>query len=280
MRVLREIENDWKEIGRDPKWGEFKFNLQEDKVLKKSKLLVFTESKETAEYLSRKIEDELNEKTICFTGSSSKKLREEVIENFDARVLKPKNKYRILVTTDTLAEGVSLHRSNVVMNYDIPWNPSRMMQRVGRINRVDTEFGTVHTYNFFPTVESESAIGLQAAAEAKIEAFIEMLGTDAKLLTENEEIKSFSLFDHLTSKETITGETEHGEEDSELKYLKIIREIQQNNEELFARIKSLPQKARAARKSKQTFSDTKLPQNSVLTYFRIGKLDKFYLAKE
>ena len=107
-----------------------------------------------------------------------------------------------------LSEGVNLHASNVVINYDIPWNPTRLIQRVGRVNRVDTTFDTIYTYNFFPTEESNDIIKLKEAAEAKIHAFIEMLGADARLLTDGEEIKSHDLFAKLTSKKTITGEDE------------------------------------------------------------------------
>jgi superfamily II DNA/RNA helicase len=163
-----------------------------------------------------------------------------------------------------------LHRAHVVVNYDIPWNPTRMMQRVGRINRVDTEFDRIFTYNFFPSEEGEEEIGLQASAEAKIEAFIEMLGADARLLTENEEIKSFNLFSRITAKETLTGETETAA-DSELKYLQVIRDVQDNHPRLFDRIKRLPRKCRTARH----YPDY---AKSLLTYFRLDKLDKFYLS--
>ena len=122
-----------------------------------------------------------------------------------------------------LAEGVNLHRSNIVFNYDIPWNPTRLIQRVGRVNRVDTKFDTIHAYNFFPTEESNDLIKLREAAEAKIHAFIEMLGADARLLTEGEEIKSHDLFAKWTSKKTITGEDE--EEETELGYLTEIRTV-------------------------------------------------------
>jgi superfamily II DNA/RNA helicase len=270
LRDLQSIQEDWKKIYRDPKWEKLKSLLEHDKIFHEAKLLIFSESKETAEYLHRRIADELDEQALCFTGSSKKSLREEVINNFDARVRTSSNGFRVLITTDALAEGVSLHRSNVVVNYDIPWNPTRMMQRVGRINRVDTKFERVYTYNFFPSKEGNDEIGLREAAEAKIEAFIEMLGTDARLLTENEEIKSFNLFDRIMSKETLTGES-GADEDSELKYLKFIREIQQNEKELFAQIKKLPLKARAARHVKDE-------KNSLVTYFRLGKLEKFYLA--
>jgi len=269
-RVLRAIKADWEEIFRDPKWEKLKSLLQTDAVFSQSKLLLFTESRETAEYLSKRITDELDELTLCFSGSSKKSLREEVILNFDARVKNARDDFRILVTTDTLAEGVSLHRAHVVINYDIPWNPTRMMQRVGRINRVDTEFDRIFTYNFFPSEEGNNEIGLREAAEAKIEAFIEMLGADARLLTENEEIKSFNLFARISAKETLTGEAE-SEVDSELKYLQVIRDVQDNDPRLFDRIKRLPRKCRTARRFPEYSS-------ALLTYFRLGKLDKFYLS--
>ncbi len=150
-----------------------------------------------------------------------------------------------------------------------------MIQRVGRINRVDTPFKEIFTYNFFPTEEANDVIKLKEAAIAKINYFIEMLGNDAKLLTDGEEIKSFELFNKLTSKEFILGD-EEGEE-SELKYLKVIEDIRDNNKELFSQIKSLPRKARVARKVSFKYQNF---ENSVLTYFRKGKLEKFYLSNE
>jgi superfamily II DNA/RNA helicase len=206
-----------------------------------------------------------------FTGSSSSALREKVIDNFDAKARNKKDEYRILVTTEVLSEGVNLHRSNIVINYDLPWNPTRLMQRVGRINRVDTKFKKIYTYNFFPTVQSNNLIKLKEAAEAKIHSFIEMLGADAKLLTDGEEIKSHDLFTRLTSKKTITGEDEA--EESELKYLQVIRTIRDTNPSLFEHIKRLPKKARTAR-----IYDIK--DDSLLTYFRKGKLQKFYLSNK
>jgi superfamily II DNA/RNA helicase len=186
----------------------------------------------------------------------------------------PKDDYRILVATEVLSEGVNLHRSHVVINYDIPWNPTRLIQRVGRVNRVDTKFDKIYTFNFFPTKKSNDLIKLREAAEAKIRAFIEMLGADAKLLTDGEEIKSQSLFSRLNSKETITGE--NAEEDSELKYLAEIREVRDKNSDLFERIKRLPKKARSSRLLPAAAPAKTFP--ALLTYFRRDKLDKFFLA--
>src|SRR3989338_4773165 len=184
--ILLEIKKLWHHIDRDPKLLKFLWELSTNSVLKENHLIIFTESKETANYLFKNINQQYPDKVLCFTGDSGEATRDKVIENFDARARHPKEDYRILVSTEVLSEGVNLHRANVVINYDIPWNPTRMMQRVGRINRVDTLFDTIHTFNFFPTTQSNDQIKLKEAAEGKINAFLTLLGGDAELLTEGE----------------------------------------------------------------------------------------------
>jgi len=274
LKALVKIRNLWKQVTRDPKWESFRVILKKTDLLKSGKLIIFTESKETAVYLAGKIRDEVDSKVLLFTGESLKTVREDVIANFDAKAYRPKDDHRILVATEVLAEGVNLHRSNVVINYDIPWNPTRLIQRVGRVNRVDTKFDKIYTYNFFPTEEGNDLIKLREAAEAKIHAFIQMLGADARLLTEGEEIVSHDLFAKWNSKKTITGEDE--DEESELKFLTEIRSIRDKQPDLFERIKRLPKKARSTR----TVSVEPAVQNfpALLTYFRQGKLDKFFLG--
>src|SRR3990167_6663286 len=174
--ILLEIKKLWHHIDRDPKLLKFLNELSKNSVLKENHLIIFTESKETANYLFKNINQQYPDKVLCFTGDSGEATRDKVIENFDARARHPKEDYRILVSTEVLAEGVNLHRSNTVINYDIPWNPTRMMQRVGRVNRVDILFDKIHTFNFFPTKQSNDQIKLKEAAEAKINAFLTLLG--------------------------------------------------------------------------------------------------------
>lgn len=264
--ILRQIQAMWKTVKRDPKIIAFKEALELQEPIHDGKSIIFTESKETADYLKLQLQDAFDGKIVSFTGSSSSAEREEVIANFDANAKHPKDDFRLLITTDVLAEGVNLHRANVVINYDIPWNPTRIMQRVGRINRVDTKHDKIYTYTFFPTDQSNDLIKLKEAAEAKIAAFISLLGADARLLTESEVVETHSLFSQLLSKETIEG---GDEPESELKYLQQIRMVRDENPDLFEKIKRLPKKARTARKSEDSSS-------SLLTYFRKGKLQKFF----
>src|SRR3989344_5591746 len=271
LKILEEINDIWNKINRDPKLDKFVEILSKDKILKEYKLIVFTESKETGSYLENKLKDK--HKVLAFSSKSSEAIRGKVIDNFDPAIKNKQDDIRILISTDILSEGVNLNRSNVVINYDIPWNPIKIMQRVGRINRVSKNppFDKIYTYNFFPAGPINENISLKEAAEAKIRAFIEMLGNDARLLTD-EEIKSHSfLFKRLNSKEAINGEGE--DEDTELKYLTFLRDIRDNDKDLFEKIKRLPKKARTARKHKDNLS-------SVLTFFRKGKLRKTFIANE
>ena len=147
--TLVEIRELWRNVNRDPKLIKFINELSKNRVLRNNHLIIFTESKETANYLFKNIIKEYPGKVLLFTGDSGESVRDKVTENFDARAHHRKDDYRILISTEVLSEGVNLHRANVVINYDIPWNPTKMMQRVGRINRVDTPFDVIHTFNFF-----------------------------------------------------------------------------------------------------------------------------------
>ncbi|HAU1152512.1 TPA: helicase [Legionella pneumophila] len=267
LQILYEIKRSWDSIARDPKLEQFVELLSNHPILKNNKLIVFTESRETAEYLDNRLNNDFSKKVLTYTSSSGQAQRQKVIDNFDARAALPKNDYRILVTTEVLAEGVNLHASNTVINYDIPWNPTRLRQRVGRINRVDTTFKKIYTFNFFPTPQSNEKIKLKEAAEAKIQYFITLLGEDSHLLTEDEAIESHELFSQLLSKSSLA---EEDSDHSELKYFQIIRKIKKHDPQLFELIKALPKKARTA---KETSTETAL-----ITFFRKNKLQKFFLT--
>ena len=280
LAMLRQIQTSWKAIKRDPKWIEFKRQLTT--TLARGKLIIFTEFADTARYLAEKIKKDVEPETLLFSSTSSPELRRAVIANFDANKKEPLDDYRILITTDVLAEGVNLHRSATVINYDIPWNPSRMMQRVGRVNRVGTKFKTIFSYNFFPPDEGNDQIALTESAKSKIAAFISLLGSDARLLTGDEQITSHNLFDRINSEAAAEGGEE--EQKSELKYLRQILDVKEKQPELFQRILALPRKARSTRHhapepGSAEHPDTVTPspdRPAVITYFRQDRLHKIF----
>lgn len=276
LSKLKMIKRLWKPINHDPKLDKFISDLKNNKLLKKSKILIFTESKETAEYLKENIDKHLKNQTILFTGGSKNRDRDTIQENFNPDVpqIEQKNDYRILVTTDILAEGISLHRANVIINYDLPWNPTRIMQRVGRINRVGTKFNDIYVFNFFPSSQVSDHMSLEENIASKIQSFHDTLGEDFKYLSEEEEVDTYGIFgknlyNKLNSKEVL--EEEDFDEDSTLKYLKIIRDIRDENEALFVKIKNYPKKIRSAKC---------LDKNGTLTFFRKGYMKRFFISDE
>ena len=279
LSILKEIKALWSCINTDPKLETFIQELRTTTALKKNKLIIFTESKETGDYIYEALQEVFKGKVMFYSSAggrhTDKKLtsnhtvsRNIITENFDPKNKEQTDDLRILISTDVLAEGINLHRSNVIVNYDLPWNPTRVLQRVGRVNRLGTIFPKVHIFNFFPTTQSDKHLGLEVNITNKIQMFHDILGEDAKYLSDGEEFGSQELFNTLNSKASYTGEDEG---DSELKYLELMRSIRDKRPELFDKIKHLPKKARSG------FKKENLEDNALVTFFRIGKLKKFYI---
>jgi superfamily II DNA/RNA helicase/HKD family nuclease len=286
LETLRKIESLWIDVNKDPKLKEFIDELATNKILKNKKLVIFTESKETGDYLYNNLIKHFPKEVLFYssagavheyTGDDAVTDRLLIKQNYDPSNKVQKDDINLLITTDVLAEGVNLHRSNIVINYDLPWNPTKVLQRVGRVNRVGTKHKKIHIFNFFPTDQSKAKgeLELEENIKAKIQAFHDTLGEDAKYLTEEEQYTSHGLFGDylykkLTDKKTFEGEQQ--EERSELEYLKLLRDLRDQNLTLFEKLKHLPKKARSSREV------NKLNKDSLVTFFRKGKLKKFFLT--
>ncbi|MCK4599216.1 SWF/SNF helicase family protein, partial [Candidatus Bipolaricaulota bacterium] len=220
LQLLEEIHALWIKINSDPKLEAFMTELQANPALKDKHLVIFTESKETGEYLFENLNRRFPNEVLFYSSQGGRYAEGEksvpvarglIKESFDPNYHTQNDKIRILISTDVLAEGINLHRSNTVINYDLPWNPTKVLQRVGRVNRVGTIHPEIQVFNFFPTDQSEQEIGLEANIKAKIQAFHDTLGEDAKYLTEEEVVTTHELFGdtlykRLSSKGTYEGE--------------------------------------------------------------------------
>lgn len=271
LSSLKSLRDMWGIINTDPKLNEFKKALTTDGNMLGKKVIVFTESKETAEYLYDNLQEIYGSRVIYFSGQSSQQLKVQIEDSFN-----PKNKsknndrFDLLITTDVLAEGINLHRANVLVNYDLPWNPTRIMQRVGRINRVGSEFDRIFVYNFFPTAQTAAHLPLEERILEKLQAFHDTLGEDIKYLSDEEEISSKKLFQDLNS-------DMDGEEEStnpELAYLAIIRQIRDNDPQLFNKIKRLPRKAKAGKYAML------VDNTATVGFIRKGALKTFFLSDD
>ena len=243
LKLLTELVELWDKVTYDPKLTAFIDNLKNEFLRKDinptGKLVVFTESMDTAEYLTKNLQGSVETPILCVSSTNRSKIFDTILENFDANYepSKQKDDHNIIITTDVLAEGVNLHRANVIVNYDTPWNATRLMQRIGRVNRIGSVAGTIHNYNFYPSQQGDEEIKLYNKALVKLQGFHSAFGEDAQIFTHEELVEQFNLFE--------TGLPD--DEDLRLKYLKFIREYKDLNPREFKRIENLPLKARTGR---------------------------------
>lgn len=193
--------------------------LGKNREIVKRKVVLFTESKETGDYLFENLFNAFQKKVMFYSSHGGRYedlktkhnhtvSRDAVTNNFDPKADSLADDIQILITTDVLAEGV----------------------------------------NFFPTTHSDMHLGLEANITNKLQMFHYIMGEDAKYLSDGEKTGSQELFQTLNSKATYTGEDDG--ENTELKYLSMIREIRDSNPDLFDKIKKLPKQARSGMKSK------------------------------
>jgi hypothetical protein len=201
ITILQGIYDDWFDetgkITKDPKFDSFvalvKQMLKDDP---KRKIVLFSGFADTIEYLGQRLKDE---KLPVFAYSSriaSDANKKTIIENFDAGLPngRQRDDYKILVATDAISEGYNLHRAGTIFNYDIPYNPTRVIQRIGRINRVNKKvFDELYIYNYFPSVIGEQNVSIERISTIKMRMIHAIMGGDTKILDKDEEL-TFSNF--------------------------------------------------------------------------------------
>jgi len=193
--------------------------LQEE--LKNKKIIIFSYFKDTARYLYRYlggnkewlstkadehdkkfVEDfleKLGNKKMSITDSdvtpSERKhriLRFAPRANKKEEVIGSEREIDILISTDVLSEGQNLQDAEVLINYDLHWNPVRMIQRIGRIDRIGSTHDVVYVYNFFPEDKLENLLGLMNKLRKKLDAINKTIGLDASVLGETPNPRDFN----------------------------------------------------------------------------------------
>ena len=263
MALLLEIQKKWfgkeGEIKTDPKLESFKAILQSQLNKEpKRKIVVFTEFADTADYLGKELQD-YGLPVFKYTSADASQGNKGIINaNFNAGEKKEyqKDDYKILIATDAISEGYNLHRAGTVINYDIPYNPTRIIQRIGRINRINKKvFDELYIYNYFPTDVGESETRTKEISTLKMAMIHAIMGEDTKVLTKDEEIQSYFL-------EQYRKEMAKSEEVSwDVKYQKILNAAK--GTEVFEEAMQLPHRARTGRSAEK-------PRSGVLMFGKKG----------
>lgn len=197
LRLISDLYDRWASNSEDPKFDAFKENLRpvlfNPQTNTSGKLVIFTEAIDTVQALERAVKAK-GYKPLVITAANRNEKEHEIAENFDANYEKEwKNDYNVIITTEVLAEGVNLHRANVILNYDTPWNSTRLMQRIGRVNRIGSKEPYVYVYNFMPSAQGDAQIKLVRKAHTKLQSFHILFGEDSKIFTDEETIKHYGI---------------------------------------------------------------------------------------
>lgn len=138
LKRLEKMANDVRVSGIDRKWDELSHLLQDNSAMfgedgQREKLIIFTEHKDTLNYLTGKIRSLFGnpESVVTIHGGMLRDERRKVEQLFKQDV-----GVRVLIATDAAGEGINLQRAHLMINYDLPWNPNRLEQRFGRIHRI------------------------------------------------------------------------------------------------------------------------------------------------
>lgn len=276
QETLEKMCKAWEKItdADDSKFAKFKELLKHELFKEdrnpEQKLVVFSESVDTVKYLERRI----NRKDVLVISADNRsKLFKTIRENFDANYKTKLNDYNIILTTDVLAEGVNLHRANVIVNYDTPWNSTRLMQRIGRVNRIGSASKHIYNYVFYPSREGNREINLNQIALSKIQTFHSTFGEDNQIYSQQEILDRdlTKLFDEGMKKQK-------EEANQELPFYEELRTLYKTNRREYNRIEKLSLRSRTGRE-KRTVEGVTL-SGDTLVFLKTNFRKVFFLVSE
>jgi superfamily II DNA or RNA helicase len=247
-------------------------------VLKEGKRLIFTQYADTAKYLFENLnpggkKDDID---VIFSGDKSKA---RVVGRFapkanpEYRFQSGESELFTLISTDVLAEGLNLQDCNKVINYDLHWNPVRLIQRLGRIDRIGSEHDVVYAFNFLPETGIERNLGLREKLRNRIQEIHDTIGEDSAILDPSEQINEEAMYAIYEKK----GGQLSLLEDEEEEFLdlneaeEILRQLRRENPGEFERIASLRDGIRAVKPS-----ETK----GLYVFCQAGRYQQLFLLDE
>jgi superfamily II DNA or RNA helicase len=272
LKLLEEIKDEWFSAGiiADPKAEHIKKHVKA--MLEKEpdrKVVIFSEYSDTADDLFRQFSDS-GLKVFKYSAADSCKENKEIIRrNFDAGYSIKDDSFDVLIATDAISEGYNLHRAGTIINYDIPYNPTRVIQRVGRINRINKKvFNELFIFNFFPTLTGEIETHTRQITTLKISLIHALLGEDTQYLTTDEELKSFyatEFKDELSKTEELSWD---------IKFRNVLENAKAEDSDGLAEASSLPKRCRIAR------TEAKTDKKGVIVFGRKGNDYAFRFCSE
>ena len=228
--------------------------------LKDKKRLIFTQYEDTAKYLYDNLNPDGSRQDLDVIYSSSGKSKALLVARFAPKANQNyqfkagETEINTLIATDVLAEGLNMQDGDLIINYDLHWNPVKLIQRFGRIDRIGSEKEVIYGFNFLPELGIERNLGLQQKLRNRIQEIHDTIGEDAAILDRNEQLNEeamYAIYGKQSESENVQlslfDETEELMELTDAE--EILKQLRQDRRLEYDRITRLPNGIRSARYS-------------------------------
>lgn len=239
--------------------------------LRDTKVLIFTQYADTARYLFENLKGRIPSLAVV-DGSTKNKhhlLRRFAPVSNHYELKQGEEEVQTVIATDVLSEGLNLQDCSCIVNYDLHWNPVRLIQRVGRIDRIGSPHDVIHIFNFFPETALDAGLGLRERLANRIQEIHDTIGEDEKILDESERLNDEAMYATYGNEESVLDEDDGGFDLSEAEEL--IRNIRDNDPEAFRRLREMPFGIRSGLASEV---------EGIFVFCEAGNLQRLYLAGE
>ncbi len=216
------------------------------------KALIFSEAETTVEYLYRELNPDGRQTEIArLTGGTSHDA-ERIVKRFaptwnlSEREAMPGPEIRVLLATDIVSEGQNLQDCACVLNYDLHWNPVRLIQRFGRVDRIGTEHAVINLHNMWPDVAVDEELSLTERLHRRIQSFHNLIGLDSKLLSDAERLNASAMYRIYDGKALPDMDDGLDEVAANQRAITLLQRIQESDPHLWNTITELPDGIRSA----------------------------------
>ena len=247
--------------------------------LNEGKCLIFTQYADTARYLFENINPngEWDDIDVIYSGDKSK---ERVVGRFapkanpEYRFQRRESELSTLIATDVLAEGLNLQDGDKIINYDLHWNPVRLIQRFGRIDRIGSEHDVIYGFNFLPEIGIEQNLGLQEILQHRIQEIHDTIGEDSAILDNSEQLNEAAMYAIYEGEGEQLNLFEENEDEKTIDLNEvegIMRQLRSEDSEEYKRIANLRNGIRAA-----------MPKDSkgIYLFCQAGRYQQLFLLDE
>ncbi len=216
------------------------------------KVLIFSEAETTIDYLYAQLNpDGKNPQIERLTGSNRDR-SESIVGGFSPssnlapEIHRPVPEIRILLATDVVSEGQNLQDCARVLNYDLHWNPVRLIQRFGRVDRIGTEHDIIHLHNMWPDFEVDRDLDLTDRLSRRIQLFHDLIGLDNRLLSDAEQLNADAMYRIYGDQQL--PDSDDGLDDVSVRQRAVatLQRIREEQPELWEKIEGLPDGIRSA----------------------------------